>query len=68
MAQFEYIVTYIGSRSPDDDEEVIVTREQVMDKLKGWTIDPELSILDLENSPGEDFRLSAFAFYRAEVC
>lgn len=58
---YRYFARYVG---PEPRQEF--TRAEVKDRLEGWMEDVESAISLLEDSPGDEHRLTAFAFYWAE--
>jgi len=44
---------------------ITMTRDEVVDSLTDWVLDPNLSISYMEQTPGEWNRGTPFAYYRA---
>lgn len=62
---FQYVAEYVPNGS-EEPETATYTRAEALDRLDGWVDDPGAALDALDLTPGESFRLTAFAYYRAE--
>jgi hypothetical protein len=63
MAAFKYERQLIEQSGPG--EIITMTRAEVKDRLVDWVEDTETAVLSLESTPGEWYRGTPFAYYRA---